>query len=173
MLKRSIVPQLFVVGSPSPRKLRAFSTTIASPTLKTARAIIKGAMFGSAASKILALEIPSLMLPLYKACSLSTRFGISRVLHGRPSGYHDSQVAGQLLLDNYELREDLLRRVVEESIQEQARRLASGVTIEISSDDLTITIGGVTGFNDEKEFEQRYKERYRISKVYELLVDCD
>ena len=102
--------------------------------------------------------------------SLSIALELDAVVKAKASEVLSSvQQAGQLLLDGYRLREDLLRRIVEESVQELARRLASGIAIEIRSDDLTVIIGGVTGFSNEREFEQKFKERYGVNKLYDLL----
>ena len=77
---------------------------------------------------------------------------------------------GQAILDGYKLREDILKKITYESLAELSRVLVkSPPAIEIRPWDLTIIIGGIEGFVDEKDFEIKFKEKYGVNKMYELL----
>jgi hypothetical protein len=77
---------------------------------------------------------------------------------------------GQPVLDGCKLREDVLRRIAEESLKALTERVSQGaITLTVSEHDLVMVIGGISEFSDEREFEQRFKERYGVNKIYDLL----
>ena len=79
------------------------------------------------------------------------------------------QRTGQQVLVGGELREDLFTNIAvrsfEKIVGEVARR---SITINIAKSDLIIVIGGVSGFTTEEEFEEKFNEKYGISRMYEL-----
>jgi len=79
------------------------------------------------------------------------------------------QRAGQALVEGGRLREDLLRMGVRRLYENFVKELSKGLEISISDSDLAVAVAGIRFTTEEEEFEKKFKERYGVDKVHELL----
>ncbi len=80
------------------------------------------------------------------------------------------QDAGQPILNGFRLRRDLLEKIARESIKKLSEEILSHpIEISISDYDCTIIIGGISGFESPEDFVKKFKEKYGVFKIYELL----
>jgi len=80
------------------------------------------------------------------------------------------QDAGQPILDGFRLRRDLLEKIAMKSIKRLSEEILSKpIEISISDYDCTVVIGGISGFESPEDFVKKFKEKYGVFKIYELL----
>jgi len=81
------------------------------------------------------------------------------------------QLAGQPVLDGLKLRRDVFEEIAYKSIIELSKIVLSGkVSIQISDYDLTVIIGGISDAVDPDDFLQKFKEKYGVNVIRELLL---
>jgi len=77
---------------------------------------------------------------------------------------------GESLFDGFRLRKDLLESICVKALNELALELANAPPhIVVEDSDTTIVIGGISGFSSADEFVEKFKQKYGVYKIYDLL----